>query len=135
MSFRESSATVVYGKDSSAPMPRREHRRPNRRCRQWRANSSGFPMASSSKPSFARRRRRHRASYSWSSTPSSCNRFGNIFWWPSSRTRYRCALQVVWMHSDLRFVQDRMRFETGYNKWIRTSFPGQIWRRKLRPNV
>ena len=35
---------------------------------------SWSPMASSSKPSSARRRWRHHASYSWSSTPSSCNR-------------------------------------------------------------
>ena len=33
-----------------------------------------------------------------------------------TRTRNRCAPQVVWMPSDLRFVQDRMRFETRLTK-------------------
>ena len=75
----ESSATAGYGKASSAPMPRREHRlMPRHRSQQRRANSCWFLMVSFSKPSRARRRRRTIASYSWSSTPSFCNRFGNF---------------------------------------------------------
>ena len=81
---------------SSAPKPLREHRRrPNNRCRQRPANSSWFPLASPSKFNSPRRRRRHRASYRWSSTSSRGNRFGDIYCWPSTRTRYRGAPQVA----------------------------------------
>ena len=59
---------------------RREHRlMPRHRSQQRRANSCWFLMVSFSKPNRARRRRRTFASSSWSSTPSFCNRFGELF--------------------------------------------------------
>lgn len=96
----------------------------------YRAISSWFRTASSSKPSFAIRWRRHRASYSWSSTPSSFNRLASFF---SAVNTDAISLRATGFRKTLS-LPNPSKIGSDLNsataKLTRTSIAGQIQRRK-----